>query len=289
MFKRLFWATICLPFPALLADSVLGYDYSISAPFPSSVSGALKSTTLPVLTVSRTVTSPTANGTIFGKATFGNLYASAEANAFGSKDPPDVATEADVDVFFSDSLTFVSSTSPSGTPVDYLITATLNDSFNFTPTDPYVASNSCDPIHQSISSVVETVGILADSPCNIRSTQTTSASFTSTVGAQVGLNAILEIFARADTALVLNGVLYSSPVDMVTLDAGHTATVTVQVLTPGVSFVSASGATYSAAAVPEPATAWLTLGVLITLACRRTYCARRLSACRRILRIASPI
>ena len=72
MLKRLVWATICLPFPALLAGSVLGYDYGIEAPFPASVSGRVVMGGVPSLVVSKSVVAATATGTIYGKATFGN-------------------------------------------------------------------------------------------------------------------------------------------------------------------------------------------------------------------------
>ena len=80
---------------------------------------------------------------------------------------------------------------------------------------------------------------------------------TTTIAEEIGLAGSLSVFAGADGVGSFGSANYA-----------HTSNFYVDVLTPGVTFISASGATYSAAvsSVPEPSTSWLVLaGLLLPL------------------------
>ncbi len=218
----------------------------------------------------------TASATITGAADFGTLHAySASSVNFAPGAQYQYCRDGvasycgyaygEVTVGLQDFLTFTSANLPAGTQVQYVVTETLHDSISYTSTDPSIEVHNCNS--DQFIELASDAGTIYDSPCNgvqdyyngsvVGSARTVSQILNGTVGGTNQLTASLFVTGRADTYCYLNqdgvGCTYFGQ-DSNIFDASNTASISIQVLTPGVTFTSASGATYAplVSPVPEP-------------------------------------
>jgi hypothetical protein len=175
------------------------------------------------------------------------------------------ANVGSLDVGFIDTLLFDSDTLPFGTPVTYEYHATLHSTLSL------VGSPNCAPGAPVAGSVdllamggLATVGKSACGPA-MPDTQSLMTLIHTTVGAEFVINGRLRIAAGAGADV--GGQLYSSS----TVEASNTATFFLIPVTQGVTFTSASGASYAApSTVPEPATfLFLVAGAIVVFTSRR--------------------
>ena len=211
-------------------------------------------------------------------AGFGVLHASGNAAASNVA----VGTEglAEGEAGWLDIFTVVSNTLPLGMPVDLRFTAVLEGNLSSSPAAGEGQQSSAGgSFRLQIGSVFDSFGCPdAISPCGLQDIpisvaamsvndkfsgaslpSTTDAVVTTFVGARFFAEAVLGADGSAFTAATAAA------------DFSDTGFVTIESLTPGASFTTASGTTYSAplAVVPEPGTAWLVsigLAILLTFA-----------------------
>ena len=206
-------------------------------------------------------------------AGFGVLHASADAAASSVA----LGTEglAQAEAGWLDIFTVVSKTLPPGTPVDLRFTVVLEGSLSSSPAAGRGQRSMADgSFRLQIGSVFDSFGCPdAITPCGLQDVpvstnamslngkfsgvslpSTTHAVVTTFVGAQFFGEAVLGAGASAFTA------------GTAAADFSDTGFVTVESLTPGASFTTASGTTYSPpATVPEPPTAWVVAAVGLAL------------------------
>src|ERR1035438_3806754 len=193
------------------------------------------------LTISDSASSGGDSAAFTGTVNFQNLHLTASATA----DSSTFSVYSSPWIEFIDYLEFTSSTLPVGTPVDYLVTAELHDTISTDETCPTGASGAQLEVSGGL--------VISDNICNpINASQRTRSVLLHTVTTSVGG------FLGSDPTLVATlsmtayaGTFFKSTHSVV--DASNTGLVYVTVLTPGVDFKSASGASYAAAAVPDPA------------------------------------
>jgi hypothetical protein len=180
-----------------------------------------------------------------------------------------------------DELTFRSDTLATGTPVAFQLTATLHSVLGATS-----AGNCSSPIGAGYSPtgqaqlVTTLIGggfpplydTLIHDTCGRGADlmTATTVNLLATVDGTVEFQTLLELFSSA--ALLVNHDATATT----TVDAGSTANLYIQVLTPGVTFAAASGASYTApTAVPESGTiVWLTAGLVVVSGLRKALSAR---------------
>ena len=225
----------------------LAYSYQIQAGSNSvSQTTAIHSAT--PLTASDSVSSGAASADWVGTLDFQNLHLTADAIS------PSALAKSDPVIEFIDYLQFTSSTLPIGTSVDFLVSAELHDTISVSGPDN-CASGPAAKVVLTVSGLT-----FSDSSCNpISSAARTQSIVQHAVTVAPGtpdgglptLEAVLSMEIGA-------GTVFGSTAT--TIDASNTALIFIQVLTPGVTFQSASGASYAQTAVPEPAT----LGLFVT-------------------------
>ena len=169
---------------------------------------------------------------------------------------------ARLNVDASDTLHFVSSLLPPGTPITYQITAVLDSTLSGD-----CNANTDHPIGDYASLVlwgITTPGQLTHSTCGHGSDHmTVSSTRTSAVGNQVNLLYNFQVFSESGISVAAP---YAASAHAVR--ALNSAEVYINVLTPGVTFTSDSGWAYTAA--PEPlSTALVASAFLILISVRR--------------------
>jgi hypothetical protein len=164
---------------------------------------------------------------------------------------------------FTDAIHFSSSTLVTGTPISFTLTEFLDSTISAT------AAGTCNkPVGLGYAPAASASiafflgdgsflmnGLNHDS-CGLGSDQMSlSGTFQSTVGGTFGFRGT---FALSSSAGASNAPTGTTVNGQTTVDASNTGFMTLQVLTPGVTFTSDSGAAYAGvSAVPEPATGWL--------------------------------
>jgi len=183
---------------------------------------------------------------------------------------------------WGDTLTLLSTSLPKGTPINLQFTLALSGNLGVTGDNFYV-NHIQDPnsaIFQAGLSVflpgagsITATGGLLDGTTFGYPPNFPAGLYTMSAIAQVGDSFAISGYANSST-VAYSGTL--SPEVTAFVDAEHTSRVFVQVLTPGVTLESASGATYApaAAAVPEPGTWVLLISAVLCLAVFRTLGCR---------------
>lgn len=168
---------------------------------------------------------------------------------------------AALDASVTDALSFSSSTLAPGSNVAFTITGVLHSVIQTN----HILCNANGPnawAAMTINGVGS--GRWYHSTCGDGSdVMESTLTFHSTVGGHFGIATTFQLVADSIIQKPAGGSYVT------TVDAQNTARLYVNVLTPGVSFTSDSGAAYSAAAVPEPSAALLVLPALGALWARR--------------------
>ncbi len=197
----------------------------------------------------------------------GAAIASAESDGPANTLGPifNTGAEARFNALWIDTLLIVSSTLPQGTPVDLELT---NSTFSVvsagaagpgTPQDANVLSLMVLSGTRSGDPAGTQAQIFNDSLNPVNNLQIVKRDITGYVGETLQLSEELVLVATASSSFLNTGV-HSS-----TADASDTAAAFVDVLTPGATYVTASGINYSSpVATPEPATS---LFVLMGIGC----------------------
>jgi len=184
----------------------------------------------------------------------------------------------DLELYFTDTLTFHSDTLAAGAPIEYTAEYVL-DSFFTTDADGGSLCRAGAPIGQiSLDNMLALGGVLlVNTPCDVNTHLVSTLAESSVVGADALVSERLRIHTDARNQ---PGI----PYEAIGANAANTAHLFITVNTPGVTFTSASGGTYALpqdttpgpALVPEPATLTLVGGGVLALVARR----RRLSTSR---------
>jgi hypothetical protein len=190
------------------------------------------------------VFSPNDVSSVTSRADFGRLGAFAIATEDDGVQIVGIANAFWVDTFIA------TSSDPNATQVTFQVTMSLFDTIaatNSTSGDAIANLILTDAAH--INPVVLT-SLDDDVHLPPLVSRTVTATFTEPVGAQFGLNGLLQVAAGASgTDLGLEG--------SITVDASDTAAFNLDVVTPGGGYTTESGVSYSTtsspAAVPEPA------------------------------------
>ena len=149
-----------------------------------------------------------------------------------------------LDVTSSDTLRFASDVLAAGSDVTFSITGILDSKISTTKAFCGDGPNAWAGLTISAAGSTFAPGTFYHSSCgNGSDRMAKTATFHSTVGADISLAARLQLVSDSVVQKPNSGS-YTT-----TVDASNTALILVRVLTPGVTFSSASGATYAA---PEP-------------------------------------
>ena len=153
---------------------------------------------------------------------------------------------------------------PAGTPVDLLVTIALDSTVGSSgPCSGQLCSGAFADSNATVSS--QEVSATNNGSDNGLITQSMVAY--TTAGSALDLSVELEGGASA--------VSDGSGSYFATADASDTANTYITVLTPGATYTTASGATYTAPAVPEPASFWLLAMALPALGVRARHRVRQ--------------
>jgi len=183
-------------------------------------------------------TDGSANAAISGTAGLGNLYGSATANASSVADTvgfmkAEASAGATLDWF--DTLTLQSSTVPAGTPAQVLLSLGLTSTV--TAPSNFVCNPSLPQVQASLSTNRGGALLLADTQCVHPTNRQQQVVVTVPVGGQLVVNGELKFSAGASASFGT------------TVSAGATDVramlARIEVVTPGVTYTSASGVDYS--------------------------------------------
>jgi hypothetical protein len=167
-----------------------------------------------------------------------------------------------LDVSSIDHLTFLSSTLPAGSDVTYELTGILHSTIAADQTGGCAAGDPAASAAMTVGAGFEGIGIsfqfapgtFLHTSCGLGGDLMTATQVLhATIGGpRVGILTNFSIFADAGLQN-LPGVPYTQTVRQ-TVDASNTGSIMIRVLTPGVTFASASGYGYGPLdSVPEPA------------------------------------
>ncbi len=215
-------------------------------------------------------TDESATSILYGDAAPDSLHAYVQSTVSNISDPDNVygpAAAATLAFTVTDDFFFSSSTLPAGTPVSFEITAGLDSTLTTENLESgcgteYGALGPGSVTLQMYYNNGNDYGADLFSPltyntCDSGSDQmSVTGTFQSTIGGDFGIETYLYLVS---TVSLLPSQTATAEV---IADASDTATITVQVLTPGVTFSSGSGALYDA---PEPGTGFLASGGLLCL------------------------
>lgn len=186
--------------------------------------------------------------TAWAAANFGNLHGYASASLSGICETCPVATEngGNFGIQWLDTINIAGL--PVGTPVDLLLTDVLHSSISGTVLSSSTVTSDLSLLNQSIT--------LTNSAGAGNGVMTRSAVVHTSSGAVLQLSNALFGFASVSD-------LTSS--QSAAVDASDTANAYITVLTPDANYTAASGASYAAPSVPEPADAWLVAAGLVAM------------------------
>jgi len=220
--------------------------------------------TVPLTQLSQSIGAETSQATLYGSATPGTFHGyvqsfAAAPESVDSGGPYVVVTNSQLVLRADDDLLFTSSTLPIGTPVSFMFTADLH---SILTSD---TAGNCSPVSfiPAGSAILEPNNGSLFTPLdhNTCGTGSDNMSFSGIFHSEVGDGTVGPNDPGdfpISISLVLESQASNFPIasDTTTVDASSTGNIYVQVLTPDVTFSSASGATYqpTTSAVPEPGT-----------------------------------
>jgi hypothetical protein len=205
---------------------------------------------LPDMKLNLSGTAATAEAELFGDASLDIIHSFEDADASG----PFAAARVILHLDGSDTITPQSSTVPVGTPVTFSLGWWAEG--QFVPTGICPASAGLE-MSMTVSGAFIDINGCPGGPFVSTGPAQCSNGLCQAYGTVSGFVGQPLSFSWSYTADINPGIPASGGTSGITLEGLDTQAFTIQSLTPGVTFSSASGATYDAIPTPEPGTAIL--------------------------------